>query len=101
MRIIDPSGKSTYKTCKNIEYEASETLAETKTGIDISTLHHLSVNEPNIETNSLPTEEIFETNVAILCQQKKGNFKVWLEINCAKLFYVKINNVYQLDWYVQ
>ena len=39
-RIIGPARKATGKdkTCKNIEYEATEALAGTKTWIDISTL---------------------------------------------------------------
>ena len=66
-RIIGPAGKSTgkYTTCKNIEYEAPQELAGTKTWIDLSTLQNLSVNQsilPNEQSepnNSLPKEEIF------------------------------------------
>ena len=45
-KIIGPAGKSTgkYKLWKNIEYEEPETLAGTKTRIDISKLQNLSVN---------------------------------------------------------
>ena len=112
VRIIGPAGKSTgkYKTCTNIEYEAPEALAGTKTWIDILTLLNLTVNQPippneqselNTENNSLPMEEIFQPQSIGFVSAKEMELQSWTENKVYETVTYKDQQCISIRWYVQ
>ena len=108
-KIIGPVGKSTgkYKLCKNIEYEEPDTLAGTKTWIDISKLQNLSINnqlhqneqsEPNTENTILPTEEIFETQSIDYGPARERELQSWRENNVYEIVPCRNQQCISVRW---